>query len=54
MSKNQKFNAKYIIEVNGITTNNYMDKLIETTLSEVINALNNRNKQTNITIKKEI
>lgn len=53
MGKNQKFSAKYIIDVNGKTTNGFMDKLIETTLKEVVHILNIKNKQTNITIKKE-
>ena len=53
MGKNQKFSAKYIIEVNGKTTNGFMDQIVEVTLKELVNALNIQNKQTNITITKE-
>ena len=54
MGKNQNFNAKYVIEVNGKTTNGFMDKIIESTLKEVVQAINNHGKQINITITKEI
>jgi hypothetical protein len=53
MGKNQKFSAKYTIEVNGRTTNGFMNVAIEKILNLVVHELNIKNKQTNVTLKKE-
>lgn len=49
--KNQKFTAKYIVEVNGITTNGFMKKVIERVLYGLIDHINKSYKQTNIKIR---
>lgn len=53
MGKNQKFSAKYTIEVNGRTTNGFMDVVIQRTLKAIVHALDIKYKQTNLTIKRE-
>ena len=53
MGKNQKFNAKYTIEVNGITTNGFLDGIIDNIIRSAVQAIDINYKQVDITINKE-
>jgi molybdopterin biosynthesis enzyme MoaB len=50
MSKNAKFKRNYLIEVEGITTNGFAEKLITDMLEMVIDGFNDYFKQVNARI----
>ena len=48
-AKNKTFRRRYVIEIRGITTNNFMEKLIDRALETLLDNIKNDFKQVEVT-----
>lgn len=53
MAKNQKFHVKYTIEARGISTNEFVPKMIDSMLRAYCASVNKMYQQTDIKLTKE-